>query len=64
MTPDEERWAEALAIERTKGGDAALYIAERIAALGAVGDTAGVERFEQIRARFAQLRTAPDVWRS
>lgn len=56
MTPDEERWAEALAIERWKGPNAAAYIAERIATLGAAGDLAGVERFVAIRTRFEQLQ--------
>ncbi len=48
MTPDQERWAEALAIERWKGADAPRWIAERIGALALAGDVAGVERFRAI----------------
>jgi hypothetical protein len=56
LTPDQERWAEALAIERWKGAMAELYIEERIASLSLAGDAAGVERFVQIAMRLAQLR--------
>ena len=55
MTPDQERWAEALAIERWKGADAAAYIDERIATLAAAGDAAGVARFRAIEARYEHL---------
>ena len=55
MTPDQERWAEALAIEKMKGADAPVFIAERIGALALAGDAAGVERFRAIAARYAQL---------
>lgn len=37
MTPDQERWAEALAIERMYGAMAPLYIEERIASLSLEG---------------------------
>ena len=56
MTPDQERWAEALAIERQHGDRAPVFIAERIGALALVGDEAGVERFRQIAARLDELR--------
>lgn len=55
MTPDEERWAEALAIERTHGASAPMWIAERIAALALAGDDAGVQRFREIAARLDQM---------
>ena len=55
MTLDEERWAGALAIERTKGGETDLFIAERIAALAAAGDEMGVKRFRDIACRLNQL---------
>lgn len=57
LTPDEERWAEALAIERAKGAETDLFIAERIAALSAAGDEAGVTRFREIANRLNQLRS-------
>jgi hypothetical protein len=56
MTPDEERWAEALIIERMHGEDADDYIAERIAFLSGTGDEAGAQRFQEIAAKLAQLR--------
>lgn len=56
MTPDHERWAEALAIERQHGDQAPVFVAERIGALALAGDEAGVERFRQIAARLDQLR--------
>lgn len=56
MTPDQERWAEALAIERQHGERAPVFIAEQIGALALAGDEDGVERFRQIAARLDQLR--------
>lgn len=58
MTPDQERWAEALQIEKWKGADAPRYVAERIGALALAGDEAGVKRFREIAARLDQLRRA------
>ncbi len=55
MTPDQERWAEALAIEKWKGADAPVYIAERIGALALQGDEAGVQRFREIAGRLDRL---------
>lgn len=40
MTPDQERWAEALAIEKWKGADAPVYVAERIGALALAAEIA------------------------
>ena len=56
LTPDQERWAEALAIERLHGEHAPAYVAERIGALALAGDEAGVERFWTIAVRLYQLR--------
>ena len=55
MTPDQERWAEALAIERQHGAMAPVWIAERIGALTIAGDHAGVIRFREIAAKYEQL---------
>ena len=43
MTPDQERWAEALAVERMHGDDSPRFIAERIGELAIAGDWKGVE---------------------
>jgi hypothetical protein len=56
MNPDQERYAEALAIERLHGPDAPRWIAERIGALALAGDVAGVARFQEIAIRLDQLR--------
>ncbi|OWK27979.1 DUF6961 family protein [Sphingomonas mucosissima] len=56
MTPEQERWAEALAIERMYGTEAAAWVANRIRALSVAGERAGVVRFQQIAMRLHQLR--------
>lgn len=58
MTPDRERWAEALAIERLHGDRAPVWIAERIGALALAlaGDAGGVERFREIALRLDKMR--------
>jgi hypothetical protein len=58
MTPDQERWAEALAVERLHGARAPVWIAERIGALALAGDTAGVARFRQIAAKLGSIQRA------
>ena len=55
MTPDQERWAEAVAIERQHGAMAPMWIAERIGALALAGDFAGVARFREIAVKYEQL---------
>lgn len=55
MTPDQERWAEALAIQRIHGDRAHVWVAERLGALALQGDVAGVTRFREIAARLDQL---------
>jgi len=56
VTPNQERWAEALSVEEIHGDTAPAFIAERIGALALQGDEAGVERWRQIAARLDQLR--------
>jgi hypothetical protein len=55
VTADQERWAEALAIERQYGEMAPMWIAERIGALAMAGDLAGVARFRAVAAKYEQL---------
>lgn len=57
LTPDQERWAEALQIEKMYGPKAAAFIAERIATLGRAGDAAGETRFRAIAWRHELLGT-------
>lgn len=58
MTLEQERWAEALAIDRQFGERAPVHVAERIAALALQDDEEGVNRWVQIAARLDQLRGA------
>lgn len=55
MTADEERWAEALVVERLYGEKAPLHVAERIGALAMAGDISGVVRWREIAARLEKL---------
>ena len=57
MTPDQERLAEALALQRLYGDEGPLWIASRICALALAGDHAGVERFRSIAAPYERLLT-------
>lgn len=50
LTPQRERMAEALAVERMHGDGVAAFVACRIAVLKAAGDSAGVERWVTVRA--------------
>ena len=52
---DEQRWAEAMEIERLHGDDGPRWIAERIGALALAGDEDGVERFRRIALCYAGL---------
>lgn len=56
MTPERERWAEALAVDRQYGEQAPTHVAERIAALALENDEGGVKRWMQIAARLDQLK--------
>ncbi|CAN5502851.1 hypothetical protein BH10PSE12_BH10PSE12_08450 [soil metagenome] len=58
MTPDEERFAEALALERLHGARAPVFVAERIGVLALAGDHPGVKRFREIAVRLDALIAA------
>lgn len=51
LTPDQECWAEAMAVHRIHGAHAPAHVAERIGALALAGDMAGVERWRAIAVR-------------
>lgn len=55
MTPDQERWAEALQVEKQHGENAALFIISRLQALVAAGDAAGMRRWADIALRYLEL---------
>ena len=55
MLPDQERWAEALAVHRMYGEKAAEHVAERIGALAVLGDQNGIDRWMAIAQRLDQL---------
>lgn len=59
MTEGQERWAEALAIERLHGERAKTWVAERIVAFREAGDSKGVERFTILPACLGQLQFGP-----
>lgn len=61
MTPDEERWAEALAVQRRHGEGAPVFVAERIGALALEGDMPGIRRWKEIAARLDALDAAAAV---
>jgi hypothetical protein len=56
VTPEEERLAEALAVERMHGEDAGDFVIARIDALEAEGDQAGVNRWLEIADWLIRLR--------
>ena len=58
MTPEQERWAEALAVLRMHGDAAETFIAERIAALAGAGDAQGIARWQEIGGRLLEVRDA------
>ena len=55
MTPEQERWAEALSVLRLHGDRARVFVAERIGALALAGDVAGIQRWKEIAAKLQQL---------
>lgn len=57
MSPEQERWAEALAVEKLYGKDGPRFIAERIGALAIAGDQAGIDRWKAIALKYDQLLT-------
>lgn len=56
MSPEQEKWAEALAIERRWGPKACEFIAERVTTLALAGDDAGVARWITIADHFDRLQ--------
>ena len=59
LTPDRERWAEALAVHRQHGDDAMQFVNGRIADLAVKDDRLGVDRWMAISARLKQLLSGP-----
>ena len=53
MTPDQERWAEALQVIKMHGDDAEAFCWSRIAAL--YGDPWGQQRWREIRHKVVEL---------
>lgn len=45
MTPEKERWAEALAVDRQHGDKAFDFVARRVQELALRGDEAGMARW-------------------
>ncbi|MEG3089609.1 DUF6961 family protein [Sphingomonas sp. PB4P5] len=56
LTPERERSAEALEVERIHGDHAPAFIAARIGALASAGDEPGVQRWREIADRFDRLQ--------
>jgi hypothetical protein len=59
LSPEQERWAEALAVERRYGAEAPRHVAERIGELALAGDVAGIARWKAIAIKLDALRQAP-----
>ena len=55
MTPDQERWAEALAVHRMYGEDACTFVALSIGVAAELGDQDRVDRWMAIARRLDQL---------
>ena len=58
VSPNQLRYAEALALETLHGAWAPAYVAERVAMLALAGDQDGVTRFREIAIRLDALATA------
>lgn len=58
LTPDRERWAEALIIMRQRGTEGPTWVAERIGVLATAGDMAGVARFRHVADIMEQVLAA------
>ena len=56
MTPEQERWAEALWVLNEHGPQAEAFVAKRIVDLANRFDIAGVERWEAIAHRLASQK--------
>lgn len=55
LTRDQERWAEALMVERLHGIHARTHADKRIRALEEIGDRAGADRWREIAERLDHL---------
>jgi hypothetical protein len=55
LTPEEERWGEALMVHRVHGDAAREHVMERIIALTVDRDEAGVARWHEIGDRVEKL---------
>lgn len=60
MTQDEERWAQALHVERVHGARAFEWVALRAAELERSGDVEGVDRMREIWNRLKLLADRRD----
>ncbi|TXC67712.1 hypothetical protein FSZ31_12070 [Sphingorhabdus soli] len=58
MTPQQELWACASTVLSQHGGDAPLFVANRIGELALAGDTDGIRVWKAIAARIDQLTKA------
>ena len=61
MPPQQERWAVALFVQRTRGEQAPDYVAERIEALTLAGDDAGVGCWREVARHLDELRQPATV---
>jgi hypothetical protein len=48
LTPEQETWAIASYLDRSKGDDAPVHVAERIGAMAVAGDLKGLLRWREI----------------
>lgn len=55
LTRDQELWAMALHVEREHGDNGPQFIAEQIERNRLAGEQGGVDLWEAVRRRFAQL---------
>jgi hypothetical protein len=62
MTPNQIRWAEALALELQMGDEASTWIAHRIVELSRAGDKPAVEHMMEIAERLDQLSAGRSEW--
>jgi len=56
MKPEQERLAEAIAVERVHGDHANEHVNERVNALAEAGDMAGMKRWTEIGEWLERLR--------
>lgn len=56
VTAEQERWAEALLVERQRGEKASAFIASRIRTLALAGDEVGIDRWMAIAALYDRLQ--------